>query len=389
MFSTMTILDGKKRKNKKEPKEVGPAKLAKILSRYANWVTHHAKAILFVGLILMGFGFAAENKISTETDLMKMIPQNMTALKNTKYLQKEAGSTTYLTYLVKSDGKIDKSDIQTIQSFGASENSKYSGISDVTSIATLLKTAGVNPEKATQHEISKGIATLPSAASQTSYSDNKRYATIQFKIKKNLSTDKQLTLMNHINSDIKKANLGSVDISPAGAQVMQIVGSVNMAANHNLIMFVGLLIIFVVLLLVYRDIRLALMPVIPILIVLGLSPLVLYVFGISYNPLTMTLSSLVLGIGTEFTILILERYKEEFDSGMKTRDAVVRAVSSVGQAITVSALTVMGGFTAIIFVSFPALQSFGLITVLDTGFALISALTILPAIIYLLEKNKK
>lgn len=74
--------------------------------------------------------------------------------------------------------------------------------------------------------------------------------------------------------------------------------------------------------------------------------------------------------------------------GVSTRDAIVSATASVGQAITVSGLTVMGGFSAIMFSSFPVLKSFGLITVLDTGYSLISALTILPAVIYLLRKRK-
>ena len=111
--------------------------------------------------------------------------------------------------------------------------------------------------------------------------------------------------------------------------------------------------------------------------------------GISYNPLTISLSSLVLGIGTEFTILILERYREEQQKGRSAVEAIINAVTSVGQAIFVSGMTVIGGFSAIIFTNFPVLKSFGLITVLDTGFSLISALTILPAIIVFLHRWDK
>ncbi|MSE21044.1 MMPL family transporter, partial [Lactobacillus parabuchneri] len=143
-----------------------------------------------------------------------------------------------------------------------------------------------------------------------------------------------------------------------------------------------------VLFLIYRDWRLAIYPVVPILLVLGFSPLTLKLMGTPYNPVTIALSSLVLGIGTEFTILILERYREEMKRGISVRDAIVSSVASVGQAITVSGLTVIGGFSAIMFSNFPVLKSFGLITVLDTAYSLISALTILPAVIYLLRKRK-
>ncbi len=115
----------------------------------------------------------------------------------------------------------------------------------------------------------------------------------------------------------------------------------------------------------------------------------LKLLGISYNPVTISLSSLILGIGTEFTILVLERYIEERKKGADNERSIETAMKSVGQAITVSGLTVIAGFTTLTFVNFPVLRSFGFITVLDTAYALISTLTILPAIIYLLRPRKK
>ncbi|WP_338045546.1 MMPL family transporter [Paucilactobacillus vaccinostercus] len=56
--------------------------------------------------------------------------------------------------------------------------------------------------------------------------------------------------------------------------------------------------------------------------------------------------------------------------------------------ITVSGLTVIGGFCTLMFSAFPILQSFGLITVLDTAYSLIMTLTIMPAVIYLFRKRK-
>ncbi|MCF6160418.1 MAG: MMPL family transporter [Furfurilactobacillus sp.] len=81
--------------------------------------------------------------------------------------------------------------------------------------------------------------------------------------------------------------------------------------------------------------------------------------------------------------------QDEFRIVRETMDATISAVSSVAQAIFVSGMTIIGGFSAIIFVSFPVLKSFGLITVIDTGFSLISALTILPVIIVFMHRGDK
>ena len=100
------------------------------------------------------------------------------------------------------------------------------------------------------------------------------------------------------------------------------------------------------------------------------------------------LSSLVLGIGIEFTILLLERYQEEIQN-TDTRRAMLRSVQSVGSAITVSGLTLIVGFVSLMFVNFPGLNALGVSTVMDTAYSLIAALTFMPAIIQLTRDRKK
>ena len=168
-------------------------------------------------------------------------------------------------------------------------------------------------------------------------SKNHQYSTIQFKVDDKLSSADQNKLMKKINDDIKQATKGkSYKISPAGAQVMMLVGLDNISSNRTLMMVAGVLVIVIVLFLIYRRLSHALLPAFPIIIVLGMSPLTLFLLGKSYNPLTLGLSALVLGIGTEFTILILERYREELVNGLPVRESMITAVKSVGSAITVS-----------------------------------------------------
>jgi len=192
--------------------------------------------------------------------------------------------------------------------------------------------------------------------------------------------------MNKITKDINTPD--GVTANPAGAQVMMLEGINNIGSNHGLMISAGLAIIFVGLLLVYRRVKHAVYPLIPIVLVLGFSPGTLKLLDISYNPLTTALSSLVLGIGTEFTILIMERYREEEAKGYSAGEAIKVAVSKVGQAITASGLTVIGGFSVLIFASFPVLKTFGITTVIDTAYSLISALTILPSLIMLFRRRE-
>jgi uncharacterized protein len=389
MFSTLSFLDKNYQADQFSPKKIAqPSRLSLFLSHYAEWVTRHSGVLLAIGIVLAGIGFSVEKSINIETDITKMIPQQMTSLKNTKYLQKQIGSTTYLTYLVRGgDNDLrDSGQLEKINDIGKRVEDKYSDVTAVTSLPVAYQQSSGKLSD-NQEKINSGIDNMPTSIKQSLISKDHHSATIQFKIKKDMSSKEQLQLMNRIDHDIQGTDHG-LKVSPAGAQVMMLLGIDNVSANHDLIIIAGLSIIFIVLFLIYRDWRLAIYPVVPILLVLGFSPLTLKLMGTPYNPVTIALSSLVLGIGTEFTILILERYREEMKRGISVRDAIVSSVASVGQAITVSGLTVIGGFSAIMFSNFPVLKSFGLITVLDTAYSLISALTILPAVIYLLRKRK-
>ncbi|MBE3570110.1 MAG: MMPL family transporter, partial [Bacillales bacterium] len=379
MFSTFRLLDRKEKPIKKS--KTDESLLSRFLSHYTSWVGKVSIPILVAAVILACFSFSAESSIPTETNIQKLIPQSLPALKNTKYLQSVVGSTTYITYLVEAEDVTKPEVVKWMDQFGKKENKKYQDVEGVTSLATTLRTINNGNLPVEKNDLKNKVNDMPELMKTTLISKNHQYATIQFKINKDLSTDEQLKLMNKITKDVNTPK--GVTANPAGAQVMMLEGINNIGSNHGLMIGAGLAIIFVGLLLVYRRFKHAVYPLVPIALVLGFSPGTLKLLNISYNPLTTALSSLVLGIGTEFTILIMERYREEEAKGHSAGEAIKVAISKVGQAITASGLTVIGGFSVLIFVSFPVLKTFGITTVIDTAYSLISALTILPSLILL------
>lgn len=386
LFSTFHVLDHKHTKPMKSVND--RTWLSRFLEKYTHWVSKLPVPILIVALILSVIGFSTEPSIPTETNLMKMIPQNMKGLKDTNSLQEVVGSTNYITYLVEANDVTDPDTMNWMNRFGSKIVTQFKDIEGVASLPQLLLQMNGNREIAyDKKELSDLLKQLPPSLLKSVISANKHYATIQFKVNKDLASAHQLALMNAITQQTSASD--GIQVSPVGTQVMMLHGIDNVSANHNLITITGLVVIFLGLLLVYRRLKYALYSLIPIVLVLGFSPGTLYVFDLSYNPLTLALSCLVLGIGTEFTILIMERYREEKLKGLSTKEAITVSLSKVGQAITVSGLTVMIGFSTLLFVSFPVLRSFGITTVIDTLYSLICAMTILPAIIILFRKKKR
>jgi predicted RND superfamily exporter protein len=96
------------------------------------------------------------------------------------------------------------------------------------------------------------------------------------------------------------------------------------------------------------------------------------------NPLTAVMSALIVGIGTEFAVLLLGRYWEELSRGVDPRQAMNQAVSRIGRAIAASGLTVTAGFGALLASSFPAIRDFGAVTVIDVLLALVATIVVVP-----------
>jgi hypothetical protein len=108
----------------------------------------------------------------------------------------------------------------------------------------------------------------------------------------------------------------------------------------------------------------------------------MYVLDIPWNPLTITMSSLTLGIGADYGIHVFERYEYEVETNAQPAlDAAATAVSKLSRPIIGSSFTTIFGFGVLMVSRFPVLANFGKTTVLAIGLSLISAFTILPAVL--------
>jgi predicted RND superfamily exporter protein len=145
--------------------------------------------------------------------------------------------------------------------------------------------------------------------------------------------------------------------------------------------------IFIVLLAVYRSVRAALFTVIPVGLVIAWASLAMYAIGIPLNPLTSILGVIIIGIGTEFMVLLLGRYNEEKRSGLPPRQAMVVASSHIGRAIVTTALTTLGGFGVLIASDFILIRDFGIATVLGVFLSLVSTIVVMPPLIVWLDEK--
>ncbi len=144
--------------------------------------------------------------------------------------------------------------------------------------------------------------------------------------------------------------------------------------------------IILLLLLVFRAPLAPLITLIPAGLVLALSGPVITgaanIFGLSVSSLTQVLLIvLVLGAGTDYGLFLIYRVREELRRGLSPQDAVTKAVSTVGETITFSALTVMAALLSLVFAQFGFYQTLGPSLAIGIFLMLLAGLTLLPALL--------
>ena len=131
-----------------------------------------------------------------------------------------------------------------------------------------------------------------------------------------------------------------------------------------------------------RQPALGLIAVGPIVLVLISVLGTMALLGIPYTLITSIITALSIGIGVDYTIHVIHRYREEFARLRNPEQAAVRTLATTGSALLGSALTTAFGFGVLIASPLTASQQFGITATITIAYSLIVAiLLVLPAMV--------
>lgn len=355
--------------------------LVRILEKTTAWVTRFAPIILLVVTLFAAGGQLADRKVGVETDIETFMPQDMAALKDIRYVRDIVGSTDQIVLYMEDEDILTEENIAWIQEKTKDLEDKYTKeVEDVKSIDSLVSNFA-DDEDLTFKEYIEQVDDLPENQSSMFINEDQTKASILMNIK-HMGTNDLEKFIEDITDDIQDAPM---DIQVTGQSVLDVEMVEGLTGGRVKMTFLGIGLVFLGLFLVYRNAVRALVPVIPVFLVVGMSGGIMYLLGLSYTPITATLGALVLGMGTETTIMILERYIEERESGKNKRDALDITITRIGKATLSTEFTTMGGFSVLAFSNFVILKDFGLMTVISVSLIMTSTFLVLPAVIWLLD----
>ena len=131
-----------------------------------------------------------------------------------------------------------------------------------------------------------------------------------------------------------------------------------------------------------RQPALGIVAVGPIVLVLICVLGTMALLGIPYSLVTSIITALSIGIGVDYTIHVIHRYREEFSRLRNPEKAAVQTLATTGSALLGSALTTAFGFGVLIASPLLASQQFGITATITIVYSLIvSILVVLPAMV--------
>jgi len=138
---------------------------------------------------------------------------------------------------------------------------------------------------------------------------------------------------------------------------------------------------------VFRSFKLGIYSMVPLLVPIMLDFAIMAVTGIKLNAATATVASIDIGMGIDYSIHFLNRYRHEIRQGCTVETAIDRALNTAGRGIIYNALAVSAGFLVLAPSQFVIISQMGMLVAIDMVTIALSALTFLPACIRLLPPN--
>jgi hypothetical protein len=367
--------------------------LDSLLGKVAEFIAAKPQKILMVTTCLVIASGIGIFFLKVDTDLEKFFPEKHPVRKSALIINKVFGGSQNLAVHITGD-IMDPAVMKRIDSY-TEDLKEFQGVGNVMSISSVLREIS----KAMNNPGDEWYDQIPDTRDAIAqymllYSMNGdpedleklidfNYENTQIMIRIN---DGSFATVNNVLDEVGRITAEDPNIKSIGGYGYVTAELASLVVRGQVSsLLVSLIICALILAIAFRSIIAGLISSIP----MGISLTILFglmgYFGICLDIATALLSSIMIGVGIDYTIHFLWRYKQERLRGLTAHDAVVKTLTTTGRGITFNALGVMIGFCALPFSSFLPIQVFGFLVIISIFTCLIGALVIVPSLVLVVK----
>ena len=353
--------------------------------------------VLGVGLALAALGWGLDTQTHVETNIEKLVPQNLESLQNLSAAERATGVGGEIDLMVSGKDLTKPSTIDWMSSYESAVLRRFgyssargcgkARLCPAFSLPDLFQREGAT-KRLTSAEVNGLLDAIPPYFSQDVIAPDRRVATLAFGIRL-MGLAEQQRVIEGMRSRLRPPP--GVSAQLVGLAVLAAQSDAQVASPWRRLetLLAGLAAVALVLLIAFRgDRRRALAPLAPIALATGWSALILFAVRVPLNPMSVTLGALVIAISTEFSVLLSERYRQERLRRESTIEALRRTYERTGAAVAASGVTAIMGFGVLALSDIRMLRDFGLVTLIDLSVSLVGVLVALPAALLIAERDE-
>ncbi|HUE26188.1 MAG TPA: MMPL family transporter [Solirubrobacteraceae bacterium] len=378
----------------------GPSRLRAAGSGALAAAVRNPGRLLAIGALLAVLGWVADTQTSVQSDVTKLVPSNMPALRDLHTLERVTGVSGELDVVVHSSNVATPKTIGWMLQYEDTLLTHYGyletkGCSHATlcpalSLPDLFCSGSQSTAACTNlsaSQISGLLDAVPGYFSQAVITRDRREATLAFGIRL-MPLSRQQRVIDYMRAQLHPPPGITAQLAGLPVLAAQANADLSSAGRRLLTLLAGLIAVGLVLLAVFRNPKRALVPLIPIALATGWSALILFLIGIPLNPMSAAMGTLVIAISTEFSVLLSERFRQERRDGYELADALSRTYRFTGAAVLASGITAIAGFGVLILSNITMLRDFGFVTLVDLSVSLAGVMLVLPAVLALSERRE-
>jgi predicted RND superfamily exporter protein len=386
---------------------------SKITSFFGKISINNKGSIFIITALVIVLSVVGISRLKVENSFINYFNKNTEIYKGMKLIDEKLGGTTPLEVILKFPNRVEVeiTEEDEFEDWGDEEkldDEKYwftkdkvdkiqavhNYLDNLTAVGKVLSFSSI-VEVATQLNNNKALGTLemgvlyskiPESIKRDiidpyiSIKDNE--ARISLRIIDSQDGLRRNDLINQINYDLEnKLKLNKDEFKLAG--VLILFNNLLQSLFKSQILTLGLVMIgiFSMFIILFRNIKLSLIGVVPNFIAAFFILGIIGLLGIPLDMMTITIAAITIGIAVDNSIHYIYRFKEEF---LKTKDynkTLKICHSTVGVAILNTSITIVFGFSILVFSKFIPTIYFGVFTGIAMLLAMISVLTLLPSLI--------
>ncbi len=356
--------------------------------RLSQAAVEYRKRLFIIACFFTVISLIILPQVTTDVNYFDMAPKGIPEVeKLLDYSRNFGGGTNFNALLIQTDPE-GLTDPQTIEAIYQMENEIRRTGATAYSIADELKKAHDILDRNIIIEKFANITNLYEIiidkVAKKGFVDERYSKTIvlvSFPI--DISVEELEKYVDHVNEIATKTTL------PHNGKVSAITGQdvISVQLNRQLTgsqlqsLFTALLLVLATLIIVYNSSVVGFITLLPVLFILSWEPAALVILNIPLSVINITIASIMIGTGIDYSIQTVNRVKEEINNGLSKTAAVQITFETTGLSLFGAATTTISALLSTFFVNIPVLHQFSIVVIVLILLSLAATICILPTLL--------